>query len=118
MDSSKKRNLSELSDTSIPSPAANPSKALKMNANPTLSEDTGDDTSMISTQNSSESISNSKSLEQKIDEILHLLKAQKVEVSIDISALQNENRQLKLHQQESDGIIARLSSRIASMEKS
>ena len=98
MDSSKKRNLTELSDTSIPSPAANPSKTLKVNLNPPLPEDTGDATSMISIQNSSESISNSKSLEQKIDEVFHLLKAQKVEVSIDIGALTNENRQLKLHQ--------------------
>ena len=48
---------------------------------------------MRATQNTSESTSNSQSLEQKIDEILHLLKAQKVEVSIDISTLENENRQ-------------------------
>ena len=36
---------------------------------------------------------------------------------IDISALQNENRELKLHQQESDGIMASLSSGIVSMKK-
>ena len=55
-------------------------------------------------------------MEQKVDEILRLLKIQKIEVALDINALQTENEKLKLHLKESDGLISKLTAKVSYLE--
>ena len=59
---------------------------------------------------------NDMSMEQKVDEILRLLKVQKIESTLDIKALQSENQKLKLHVRESEGLITKLSSKVTLLE--
>ena len=57
-----------------------------------------------------------RTLEEKIDEILDIVKAQTVKTGLDLNELQNENKELRLHMQVSDAIIAKLSRKVVNLE--
>ena len=113
MENSKKRTRSELSDQNTPSPLKNPTKALKMSEGNSFTEEQLSDQEMAEFTSDLEN----KTMEAKIDEILQLLKAQKVEVGLDINMLKAENRQLRLHLKEADGLIGRLTSKVTTLEE-
>ena len=117
----KKRNLSDISQTSLTSPSMLPKKMLKVQ---NTSEDINilvemEDTQSIHCQEDSKILKpvlEEKSMEQKVDEILSIVKANQVTTSLDINALQVENKNLQLRLSESEGTIARLSSKVKSLE--
>ena len=55
-------------------------------------------------------------MKKKIDEILDIVKAQAVKTGLDLNELWSENKELHLHMQESDTIIAKLSRKVVSLE--
>ena len=55
------------------------------------------------------------SLDDKVNEILKTVRAQQVKNVLDVRALQTENRELQL--QQSNGMVARLASRVTALEE-
>ena len=56
-------------------------------------------------------------MEEKVTEILFVLKKLTINSAFDLKSLQWENKQLKLHQLESDGIISKLSQKVEKLEE-
>ena len=116
----KKRSLSNLSESSTTSQVL-PKRLLKMNSEqiPEVNEQQSvckiqHEDKLLAVQQAASSTN--PTLERKIDEILDFLKAQAVKNELDLNLLHSDNKALQVHLHESDGIIARLSSRIKSLE--
>ena len=115
MDNQKKRNLSDLSDTSSGSPISQPKKSIKMSLDTFIMSET-DEVMHQEMDNFEEKIKN-MSLDEKVDEILKTVKAQQVQNVLDVTALQSENRELQLKLQQSNGIVSRLASKVSMLEE-
>ena len=59
----------------------------------------------------------SKTISEKVDEILTLLKKQEIKTEVDITSLKKENQSLNLRLIESEGIISRLNSKVEKLEQ-
>ena len=59
---------------------------------------------------------NQHTTDQKIDQILHLLKSHIVKSEVNITTLQNENRSLKLRLMETEGTLVKLSAKVKNLE--
>lgn len=116
MDTGRKRNLSELSDIKTPSPLKNQAKAPKMSDMYSEENQTGEFLQQVQDMEEVDSVLKDMTMEQKVDEILKLLKVQKIASELDIKSLQTENENLKLHLKESDGLITKLSTKVAALE--
>ena len=116
----KKRNLSNLSESSTTSQVL-PKKLLKMNSEeiPEVNEQQSvceiqHDDKLLAVQQAASSTN--PTLERKIDEILDFLKAQAVKNELDLNLLHSDNKALQVRLRESEGTIARLSSRVKSLQ--
>ena len=109
----KKRTHSNISEISASSPLLQPTKLVKMTTSVTEDQPSPNDslTDILLTPET-----RLKNLEDKVDEVLSLLKVQTVQTGCDVHQLQDENRKLKLRLQESKGTIARLSKKVSSLE--
>ena len=116
----KKRNLSEISMASSSSPVDLPKISLKIFENDNLSTSLPNLNEIIeqeSPQSGKPSLDEKVStLDDKVNEILCILKADTVETKIDINTLQRENSVLKLRVKEYEGTIFRLNSKVQSLE--
>ena len=59
----------------------------------------------------------SKTISEKVDEILTLLKKHEIKTEVDITSLKKENQSLNLRLAESEGIISRLNSKVEKLEQ-
>ena len=59
----------------------------------------------------------SKTISEKVDEILTLLKKHEIKTEVDITSLKKENQSLNLRLTESEGIISRLNSKVEKLEE-
>ena len=109
----KKQTHSNLSEISASSPLLQPTKLVKMNTNNIEDKTSPNDSLMDIILNPDTRL---KNLEDKVDEVLSLLKVQTVQTGLDVHQLQDENRKLKLRRQESEGTVARLSKNVSSLE--
>ena len=116
MDYQKKRNHSDLSDTSTGSPALQPKKSYKMSLDANQSSEQGDAMDQEELDRFEDQIKG-MSLDDKVNEILKTVRAQQVKNVLDVRALQTENRELQLQLQQSNGMVARLASRVTALEE-
>ena len=109
----KKRTHSNISEISASSPLLQPTKLVRMNTSNIEDQPSPNDSLMDVIHNPEVRF---KNLEDKVDEVLSLLKVQTVQTGLDVHQLQDENRKLKLRLQESEGTVARLSKKVSSLE--
>ena len=102
-----------MSESSSASPVLQPDKSIKMSLDTSLTMSNPevppvDTINQLFTQN--------RTLEEKIDKILDIVKAQAVKTGLDLNELRSENKELRLHMQESHAIIAKLSRKVVNLE--
>ena len=123
IETGRKRNYSNLS-TSSTSPAVNPNKTFRMTSPLSEASSLNAKYDSVTTtiadieeqENIEEKIKN-LTMEEKVTKILFVLKKLTINSALDLKSLQLENKQLKLHQLESDGIIAKLSQNLEKLEE-
>ena len=120
MKSQVKRNHSDISDCSTPSPTTSQQpKSCRMSLDTYFTSEADKTASAEATQldNMLEDQVKSLSMEEKIDSIYKMMKAQEVKTNLDISTLYSEYKQLQLKVQQSSGIIRRLATKVSSLEE-
>ena len=122
-DLAKKRNHSDLSETSLSSPQLLPTKLCRMNSDEISVLEEPGEMSLIDcdkppkTEPTEMSLTDSvKALGHKMDEVLEILKRDQVQTSLDIKTLRDENTSLNLRLNESEGIISHLDSKVKRLE--
>ena len=111
----KKRTHSDLSDRSLTSPVTLPFKIVKISGQ----SDSETMTDILKNQHKvdlEDPVSETLTTDQKIDQILHLLKSHIVKSEVDITTLQHENRSLKLRLMETEGTVVKLSAKVKNLE--
>ena len=119
MKSQSKRNHSDLSDSSATSPAIRqPTKSSKMSLDTYFTREASKppNADALDFDEVLEDQAKSMSMEEKIDSMYRMMRAQEIKTSLDVSTLQLENKQLQLKLQQSDGIIAKLASKVSVLE--
>ena len=119
MKGQSKINHSDLSDSSATSPATRqPAKSSKMSLDTYFTREASKppNADVLDLDEVLEDQAKSMSMEEKIDSMYRMMRAQEVKTSLDVSTLQLENKQLQLKLQQSDGIIAKLASKVSILE--
>ena len=102
-----KTNYSNLSETSLSSPQLLPNKLCRMNS---------DEISVLEEPDEKSLTDSVKTLGEKMDEVLEILKRDQVKTTLDINTLRDENCALNLRLNESEGIISYLDSKVKRLE--